>query len=68
MKNLRKLKGTIERFGRISITEAYTQLEREQLKKWTNEAKTKIANDPKFNYKIRGDPKYGVRLLRVKKQ
>ena len=68
MMNLRKLKGTIDEFGKISVTEDYTQSEREQLRKWSTDAKKKSADDPKFDYKVRGDPKNGLRLLRVNKK
>ena len=33
MKNLGRLRGTIDYFGKISVTEDYTQSEREQLRK-----------------------------------
>ena len=68
MRNLRKLKGTIDEFGRISVTEDYTQSEREQLRKWSDDAKKKSADDAEFDYKVRGDPKNGLRLLRVSKK
>ena len=68
MKNLGKLRGTIEYFGKISVTEDYTQSEREQLRKWSDDAKKKSASDPKFDYKVRGDPKNGLKLLRVTKK
>ena len=68
MINLRKLNGTIDEFGKISVTEDSTQSERGQLRKWSNDAKKKSADDPKFEYKVRGDPKNGLRLLRVNKR
>ena len=65
MQNLRKLKGTVEEFGKISVTEDYTQSEIEQLKHWSEEAKRKSAGKEEFIYKVRGDPKNGLRLLVV---
>ena len=65
MSNLRRLKGTEQDFGKISVTEDYTQNEREQIKQWTNKAKEQSANDKEYIYKVRGDPKNGLRLIRV---
>ena len=67
MINLRKLNGTIDESGKISVTEDYTHSGRGQFRKWSNDAKKKSADDPKFEYKVRGDPKNGLRLLRVNK-
>ena len=63
--NLSKLKGTDDYFGRISITEDYTQTEREQISAWNDKAKAKSAQDADFVYKVRGDPKNGLRLIRL---
>ena len=68
MKNLSKLKGTIEEFGKISVTDDYTQTEREKLKKWNEDAKAKSQSDNQYNYKVRGDPKNGLRLVRQSKK
>ena len=68
MKKLSKLKGTIDEFGKISVTDDYTQTEREQLKKWNNDAKAKSENDDQYTYKVRGDPKNGLRLVRLRKK
>ena len=68
MKNLSKLKGTIKEFGKISVTDDYTQTEREQLKKWNDDAKAKSQKDDQYVYKVRGDPKNGLRLVRLSKK
>ena len=68
MKNLSKLKGTVDEFGKISITEDYTQTEREKLKQWIEDAKAKSKNDSQYTYKVRGDPKNGLRLIRLSKK
>ena len=65
--NLNKLKGSEDIFGKISITDDYTRSERDELKKWIDNAKKKSLADKDFNYKVRGDPKNGLRLLQVKK-
>ena len=67
MKNLKKLKGTVDDFGRISVTDDYTQSEREKLRKWNTDAKKKSQSDENYDYKVRGDPKNGLRLIRVSK-
>ena len=67
MNNLSKLKGTIDEFGRISVTDDYTQTEREMLKRWNDDAKAKSQNDDRYNYKVRGDPKNGLRFVRLSK-
>ena len=68
MSRLYRLKGTEEDFGKISITEDYTKTERDLIKSWNTDAKKKSAEDDKYDFKIRGDPKNGLRLIRVKKR
>ena len=65
MKNLRRLKGTEPELGKISVTEDYTQNERGQIKEWNKKAKELSANDKEYQYKVRGDPKNGLRLIRL---
>lgn len=68
MRNLNKLKGTEEDFGKLSITEDYTQTEREKIREWNVKAKAKSEQDAEYNYKVRGDPKNGLCLIRVAKK
>ena len=65
MNSLRKLKGTEDEFGKISVTEDYTQTERKQIEEWVKKAKEQSANDEKYIYKVRGTPKNGIHLMRV---
>ena len=65
MNNLRKLKGTEGEFGKISVTEDYTQTERKQIEEWVKKAKEQSDNDEKYLYKVRGTPKNGLHLIRV---
>ena len=65
---LSRLKGTEEEFGKISLTEDYTKTERDLIKSWKANAKKKSSEDDKYDYKVRGDPKNGLRLIRVKKR
>ena len=63
MGNLRRLKGTQDDFGKISVTDDYTTSEREEIKSWVEKAKEKTSQDPDKVYKVRGDPKNGLRLV-----
>ena len=67
MSNLNKLKGTEEEFGKKSVTEDYTKTEREEIRKYTAKAKEQQQNDPTRVYKVRGDPKNGLRVISYKK-
>ena len=68
MANLKRLKDTVDEFGRISITDDYTSGEREQIKSWVKKAEEKSAQDPKYVYKVRGVPKNGMRLVSFTRQ
>ena len=68
MVNLNRLKGSVEEFGRISITEDYTNSEREQIKSWVTKAREKSEQDPENIYKVRGNPKNGLRLVSFTRQ
>ena len=46
MTNLRKLKGTEDEFGKIRVTDNYTNEEREQIKTWVKRAEEKSSEDP----------------------
>ena len=67
MSRLNRLKGTEENFGKISITDDFTQSEREMIKNWSTKAKAKSTADKEYVYKVRGDPKNGMRLVRFKR-
>ena len=63
MNNLNKLKGTQDDLGKISITEDYTTTEREEIRRWVKKAENMSAEDPEKIYKVRGDPKNGMKLI-----
>ena len=63
MSNLNKLKGTENDFGKISVTDDYTNTERDEIRRWVQKAQEKSAQDPENIYKVRGDPKNGMRLI-----
>ena len=68
MSNLKKLKGTEEYFGKISVTEDFTQTERDTIRDWNDKAKAKSDEDKEYTYKVRGDPKNGLSLIRFAKK
>ena len=68
MKNLKMLKGMENEFGNISITDDHSKEERKMLKKWIDNAKRKSEGDKEFVYKVKGDPRNGLRLFRVEKK
>ena len=63
MANLKRLRGTEEEFGKISVTEDYTSVERDLIRSWVKDAEVKSLNDPEKIYRVRGDPKNGLRLV-----
>ena len=67
MANLRRLKGSEEDFGKISVTDDYTASEREMIKDFSDRAKEQSKKDPTREFKIRGDPKNGLRIIAYKK-
>ena len=67
MSNLKFLKGTEDYFGKIRITDDYTRNERDMIRDMVNKAEAKSEEDPNNTYRVRGDPKNGLRLIRVPK-
>ena len=63
LSNLRKLKGTEEEFGKISVTSDYTKSERDQIKSMVEKAKAQSASNANYIYKVRGTPKNGLRIV-----
>ena len=61
--NLTKLKGTQEHLGKISITDDYTTADREEIRRWVKKAEAMSAEDAEKVYKVRGDPKNGMKLI-----
>ena len=62
MGNLEHLKGS-EDFGKIRVTDDYTNGERDLIRHWVKEAEKKSAADVNMLYRVRGDPKNGLRLM-----
>ena len=67
MGNLKYLKGS-EVFGKIRVTDDYTNGERDLIRHWVKEAEKKSAVDATKVYRVRGDPKNGLRLVSFARQ
>ena len=70
MANLKQLKGK-EKYKGVSITDDHTIKERNTIKELIEKAKTANANetdDSVYEWKVRGTPKNGMRLIKMKKR
>ena len=67
MNNLNRLKGTVELFGKISVTDDYTVTERQKIRDFTEKAREQSKQDNSRVFKVRGDPKNGLRIISLKK-
>ena len=63
MGNCKRFKSTENEFGKIRVTDDYTSGEREQIKNWIKRAEEKSLQDSNLIYRVRGDPKNGLRLV-----
>ena len=68
MANLRRLKGTEDDFGKISVTSDYTRSERDKINEFLTKATRQNEEDPTRVYKVRGDPKNGLRIISYKRE
>ena len=68
MANLRRLKGTEDDFGKISVTSDYTRSERDKINEFLTKAKRQNEEDPTRVHKVRGDPKNGLRIISFKRE
>ena len=71
MGNLRKLKGTEDEFGKISVTHDYSSTDREKIREFATKARLQGQQDPTRVYKVRGTQKTGCasyHTRRIKKQ
>ena len=64
MSNLTYLKGTEDYFGKIRITDDYTKEEQSMIRDWVKKAQEKSENDFENIYRVRGNPKNGLRLVK----
>ena len=63
MKNLGRLKGTEDFFGKISVKDDYTTQERDSIRKLTERAKIQSSENPDRIFKVRGDSKNGWKVV-----
>ena len=63
MSNLRRLKDYAKEFGKISVIHDYTSGEREQIRCWVKKAEEKSSKDLGYVYRVRDNPKNGLRLV-----
>ena len=67
MSRLGLLRGAEDEFKKISVTEDYTVAEREEIKRWVTMANEKTKDETLgYVWKVRGSPKTGMRLIRIK--
>ena len=66
MSMLGKLKYGPEVFRKISITDDYTQEERNEIRQWVEEAKKRTKSGEGCIWKVRGSPTNGLRLIKMK--
>ena len=67
MKNLSRLKGSKEQFGKISVKEDHTTNEREQIRILNVQAKKLNDDNPEKIFKVRGNSKNGWKILSFQK-
>ena len=67
MTSLGCLKGTEEDFGKISVTDDYTAIERQKIKDFADKVREQSKKDNTRVFKVRGDPKNGLRMISFKK-
>ena len=68
MARLGNLKNAEEAFRKISIREDYTIEEREMVRDMVKKAAEKNDAENKQEWKVRGTPKTGLRLVRITKR
>ena len=69
MSRLSNLKKAEDKFRKISITDDCTIEERQEIKKFVDEAKTRnLSEEGNFFWRIRGSPNIGMELRRVPKR
>ena len=71
MSRLSNLKGADEKFCKISVTDDYTPDEREEIRRFVDDAKAANTNegaDSKYIWKVRGDPKNGLQIKKFLKK
>ena len=68
MSRLVNLRDADDKFRKISVRDDYSFEERHLIKQWADKAAAKNKEENTSEYKIRGNPKNGLRLVRVTKR
>ena len=68
MSRLVNLKTAEDRYRRISVKEDYTYEERELVRQWKKKVDEKNKAQNTTDWRLRGDPKNGLRLVKVNKE
>ena len=68
MSKLGKLKFADDEFKKISVTNDYTIVEREEIRRWVKKANDKNDGMKDYVWKLRGTPKTGMRLVKIRNQ
>ena len=68
MARLSNLKNAEDTFRKVSIREDYTREERELVREWVKKAAEKNDAENTKEWKVRGTPKTGLRLVRIPKR
>ena len=68
MLRLINLKDADDRYKKVSVRDDYSLEERNLIKQWSDKAASKNAEENTDEYKVRGNPKNGLRLVRVAKR
>ena len=68
MRRLVNLKNAEDKFRKISVREDLSFEERALIKEWVEKAELKNMEENTDEYKVRGNPKNGLRLVRLTKQ
>ena len=68
MRRLSNLKNAEEKYKKVSVKDDYTLEEREIIKEWQTMANERNKAENTQQWKCRGNPKNGMRLVKIKKQ
>ena len=68
MARLADLRNADDKYKRISIKEDYTWEERQQIREWVSKAEEKNKEEQTSDWKVRGNLKNGMRLVKITRQ
>ena len=68
MARLVNLRNADDKYKRISIKEDYTWEESQQIREWVSKAEEKNKEEQTSDWKVRGNPKNGLRLVKITRQ